>query len=261
MKPLNFQYYQSENKSTISPPIIILHGLFGQAKNWHNCASNLSRNFEVYVLDLPNHGDSYHTAAIDYLSLSLAVSCFMEEKDIPVASFIAHSMGGKAAMLLALNQPDIIKHLIVVDIAPVNYEHDFSVILKALDRLELSSITSRSKANELLSKSIADRAVRQFLLSNLVRQKDQYRWKFNLKAIQASINEITAFPNNYGRVYNKPCWFIAGNDSDYITTNQRAEIKSLFLKSHILKIKNAGHWVHVEQAKVFLEMVSHILST
>ncbi|MBF0266242.1 MAG: alpha/beta fold hydrolase, partial [Gammaproteobacteria bacterium] len=226
-----------------------MHGLFGQGKNWHSIASKLSQKHDIYVPDLPNHGHSYHSKELNYEFLSKSIVEFLEQMHLSQVNFIAHSMGGKTAMTIALKAPEYIHQLVIVDIAPVTYEHDFSQILLALQSVPVHTLEKRRHAEKILSESINDHRIRQFLLSNLAKVKGRYCWQFNLASIQENINEIVNFPQISNKQFNSKCWFVAGMDSDYINKNDSIAIKKYFPKANIIKIKNAGHWVHVEQAE------------
>ena len=118
------------------------------------------------MLDLPNHGASDWTDTIDYEQMSNIILEFLVEHDLEGATILGHSMGGKVAMTMALKQPELIGRLIVVDIAPVGYDHDNLSIITALENVDLTLIKIRSDADKQLIKSIPEKIMRSFLLQN-----------------------------------------------------------------------------------------------
>ena len=259
MKSLAYNFYSSQG-ALKQIPLVILHGLFGQAKNWHRIAKLMTDKYDIYVPDLPNHGKSYHCEDLNYELLSHSILKFLDEHHLKKVNLVAHSMGGKATMLFALNYPQYINKLIVVDIAPISYQHDFSNILDALDSVPLDLIKSRGQAEQILAESISDQRISQFLISNLEKKDKLFQWQFNLAAIKKNIASIIAFPEVSAMQYEQLCWFLAGNDSDYIQKSDTLVIKKLFPKAKIIRLKNAGHWLHVEQPDAFMQTIRTILN-
>lgn len=256
--------YESAQSLAQNPPIIILHGLFGSSRNWHPIAQALSDKYTVYTLDLRNHGKSPHDDIMDYPHMARDVLTFLEnelgQKEITPVTIIAHSMGGKAAMWLALTRPEWVRKLVVVDIAPVNYEHDFSAVLDALQAIPLDSLKSRRDADHHLSKSISQSSLRHFLLQNLQFRHGKYQWRLNLDAISHSIAEITSFPDTDDiEPFAKRVLFIGGGQSDYLNKNNQKLTRQCFPLASFAMIKSAGHWLHAEQPEIFKALIGPYL--
>ncbi len=227
-------------------PIIILHGLFGTLDNWQTIAKKLAENYSVYLLDLRNHGRSPHDDTFDYPVMAEDVRMFMEDNWIHAATVLGHSMGGKVAMQLAINYPDLIEKLIVVDIAPKVYVGGHETIFNALLGLELSTIIDRKAADLFLQSRIEDFGVRQFLLKNLTRNKaGGYQWKMNLPVIYDNYQAILG--NIEGDdTCDAPTLFIRGAKSNYVADDDLSLIQTYFPNSALQTVENAGHWVHAE---------------
>jgi esterase len=249
---LNFQTYGS------GPPLIILHGLFGMLDNWHSVSRLLGENFQVFALDQRNHGRSPHAADFTLEDMANDVRDFMHEHQIPRASLLGHSMGGKVAMLFAVRNPELLDKLIIVDIAPRAYDAHHDVILDALSSIDLKQFTSREEIDKGLAVSIPQPEIRQFLMKNLLREDDgSYRWKMNLPVIQANYEEVLK-AIDIPQPIEAPTLFIRGNKSSYIGPGDIAEIQRSFPQSTILDF-NAGHWVHAEVQSGFIAAVSDFL--
>ena len=244
-----------------STPIIILHGLFGSSRNWHPVARVLAETYSVYALDLRNHGKSPHSDIMTYPAMAEDIAEFMVHKHISEARFIAHSMGGKVAMWLALTQPQRVQKLVVVDIAPVNYQHDFSTVLDAFAAVPLERISSRREADQYLSEYLSERDLRQFLLQNLQLKKGHYQWRLNLEVIKKNIKDITGFPDTGNiKPFEKRVLFVGGGQSDYLSRDYHAQTRQLFPLASFSSIKNAGHWLHAEQPELFMTLIKPYLS-
>lgn len=239
-------------------PIIILHGLFGMLDNWQTLAKQFAENYSVYILDQRNHGKSPHAEQFDYPTLATDLQEFMEQNWIYKAHLIGHSMGGKTVMQFAVDYPDLVDKLVVVDAAPVKYEGNHYDIFDALLSLDLSKNESRSEIDEALSAKIPEFGVRQFLLKNLKRQKEGYQFKMNLEAIYKNYDNILAGIES-GDSFDGDTLFIRGGKSNYVLENHHQAIFDLFPNAKIETVEGAGHWVHADKPKELLELVLNFL--
>lgn len=240
-------------------PIIILHGLFGMLDNWQTVAKKLAEHYTVFIIDQRNHGKSPHDPELDYPTMAEDLKCFMEENWIYKAHLIGHSMGGKTVMQFALEYPDMVDKLVVVDIAPKKYTGGHQTIFDALFSLDLDTLEGRSDAETQLGKKIAEAGVRQFLLKNLSRKKEGgYAWKMNLSAIFEHYEDI--LDTIEGESADMETLFIKGGKSKYIQDEDRDTITDLFPNSTIQTVDNAGHWVHAEQPEILMDMVLEFLN-
>ena len=163
------------------------------------------------------------------------------------AIVIGHSMGGKAAMTLALTRPEIVRALAVIDIAPVTYDHDYDGYIRAMQSLPVADIERRSDADRYLAESIAEPGIRAFLLQNLAQTADGLVWQVNLDAIAAAMPAILSFPDFPDARYDGPTLFMRGEKSDYIRADHAATIERLFPDTTHTSIAGAGHWVHADK--------------
>jgi len=252
---LNYQIY-GEGK-----PVIILHGLFGSSRNWTSIAKKLSANFQIINVDLRNHGNSDHAETMTYPEMAEDLYQMLDECDQEQASLIGHSMGGKVAMTFALNHQSTIKHLIVLDIAPVSYRREYMQLIEALQRVPVNEINNRKQADESLQTDVPESTLRQFLLQNLMQDGNGFRWRINLGVIKTSINTIANFPEaDPGTIYEGPVLFLRGENSDYISSEHFPVIEKYFPQSNIHTIKDAGHWLHAEQPQVVLDKITSFLT-
>jgi len=238
-------------------PLIILHGLFGMLDNWSTLARKFGAHYKVYTIDLRNHGKSPHHKQMDYPTLAKDVQIFIETHHLQQVNLIGHSMGGKVAMQFAINYPQFLKQLIVVDIAPQSYEGNHTKIFEAFKNLSLSNITSRKQADEALQDILPELSVRQFILKNLARNAEgQYFWRPAVEHIHQNYQLILS---GIEGIYEEPTLFIKGAQSNYIQPEAELKIKIQFPKAEITTIENAGHWVHAEQPAAFFETAIQFL--
>src|SRR3954463_8766458 len=258
------------------PRVVFVHGLFGQGKNWTTVGKGLADAHRVTLVDLPNHGHSPWTDRVDYLDMVELLATELEQLGEPV-TLVGHSMGGKVAMQLALRRPELLRALVVVDIAPVEYPvsggrtddpdeeaSPFAAYIEAMQRLGLDTLTNRADADEALKGDVPSRMVRSFLLQSLVREglgaDGGWRWGLNLELLERDLGELRGFPAPPpGATYDGPVLWIAGANSTYVLPEDRPAMDALFPATRLVRIKDAGHWVHSEQPEVFLETLRRFL--
>ncbi|AJE45591.1 alpha/beta fold hydrolase [Celeribacter indicus] len=235
---------------TDRPPLLIVHGLFGSARNWGVISKRLSDQRLVAAVDMRNHGESPRFPTQSYPDMAGDLAEVLEPlvADHGPCHVMGHSMGGKAAMVLALTRPQLLKSLIVADISPVSYSHDNTPLIHAMRGLNLSKVEKRSDADRQLAREVLDAGVRAFLLQSLVVKEK--RWLLNLDVLEAEMPKIVAFPEVSG-TFGGPAFFLSGGESTYVERDHRDRAKALFPKAKFASIPGAGHWLHAEKPREF----------
>ncbi|MBO1080318.1 alpha/beta fold hydrolase [Roseomonas haemaphysalidis] len=241
------------------PPLVLLHGLFGQAANFGGVQKVLAAaGRRVLALDLRNHGASPHDAAMDYAAMAADVAETLAALGVASADVVGHSMGGKVAMMLALSRPATVSRLVVVDIAPVAYPPAFRPYAEAMLALPLSPGLTRRQADAALAAAVPAAGVRGFLLQNLDFTGPS--WRIGLRETATALPAIEAAPEfPPGARYDGPVLVLSGESSDYVRDEHRAMFRALFPAVRFGRVKNAGHWVHAEQPAGFLAALGAFL--
>jgi pimeloyl-ACP methyl ester carboxylesterase len=230
---------------------LIVHGLFGSGRNWGAIAKRLSATRHVVAVDMRNHGNSpwfdsqtYHDMASD---LAEVITHFGGKMDV-----CGHSMGGKTSMVLALTQPALVNRLIVADIAPVPYGHDQNQNIAAMRSVDMSKVTKRADAVAQLAQTIDDTTLQSFFTQSLdIKDK---RWRLNLDVLERDMDQILSFPDIASH-FDGPTLFLSGADSDYVLPAHRDTIRAKFPKARFAKITGAGHWLHAQKPREFIQSV------
>lgn len=235
-------------------PLIILHGLFGSSDNWFSLSKIFAEHFKVYVVDQRNHGQSPNSNTHNYASLTDDLHEFLNEHNIEKPIIIGHSMGGKTAMNFAVKYPDKLSKLIIVDIVPKAYPVHHDSILEGLKAIQLQQLESRGQADEILAQFVPDPSVRQFLLKNLARDKNQnFEWRINIPVLEAHIEDMGAGLQFDGQ-FNGPTLFINGSKSNYFERGDERIVQSYFPSATITAL-DTGHWVQAEKPQEFTKVV------
>ena len=243
------------------PPVVVLHGLFGAGRNWLTVARRMSTEFSFILVDLRNHGRSPHTQSMTYLDMVDDVLQLIDGLRLDRPILVGHSMGGKAAMTLALLHPEKIRRLINIDIGPVSYPDRFAEMITAMLSLDLSTISRRNQADDALSSAIPETSVRQFILQNLSFSAGVASWRANLPTLQQQMPHILGpLPVAADISYDGDTWFIRGELSDRITQQHLPVIRQRFPYHHIETVRGGGHWPHAEAPEEFTRYFRQALS-
>lgn len=238
--------------------IVLIHGLFGSYENLGVIARALAGQWQVVNLDMRNHGRSDWHDSMSYALMAEDVKDTLDHLGLEQVILLGHSMGGKIAMEFALRYPDRVNKLILADISPVQNRPRHLEILSALDGIDLNNLQSRQQADQQLALSISETGVRQFLLKSLYKEEEQFRWRFNIKALIANYPQLLEAPPSKGP-YTGPVLFIKGAESDYLLPEHQSLIQPLFPHSKAKVIMGTGHWLHAEKPVAFAKIVTDFL--
>ncbi|WP_298782480.1 alpha/beta fold hydrolase [uncultured Polaribacter sp.] len=240
-------------------PLLILHGYFGASDNWKTLGNQFAENYQVHLIDQRNHGRSFHTNEFNYEALVDDLHNYIQHHQLDKVYLIGHSMGGKTAMLFAVNYPNLVDKLIIVDISPKAYQPHHNAILAGLNSVDFTIQNSRSLVDKQIATYIPEFGVRQFLLKNVYwKEKGVLDYRFNLKSLTENNFEIgKPLPKN--SKFEKETLFLKGEKSDYIVSSEKLIIDAHFSDNKIVEIKNAGHWLHAENPKQFYDEVCTFL--
>lgn len=258
MPELHFQDFPGPAGAT---PLVLAHGLFGSGANWRGVARQLSGDRRVLVVDMRNHGRSFHDDSMRYEEMARDILDTLDAENIDRADLLGHSMGGKAAMVAALLHPRTVEHLVVVDIAPVNYTHSHTPLIDAMMGVDVAALSSRKEADDALQGAVQDTMTRQFLLQSLEKAEAGYRWRLNLDALKQGMGELIGFPDLDGRTFEGPALFIHGAESEYVQPEHHTTIERCFPNAAYAAVGQAGHWVHADQPDVLIEQVRAFIDT
>ena len=241
-------------------PLLILHGYFGMSDNWKTLGNLFSKDYQVHLIDQRNHGRSFHADAFNYELLAQDLYNYIQHHELENIHLVGHSMGGKTAMLFAVNYPNLVDKLIIVDISPKSYQPHHNAILAGLNSVDFSIHNSRKLVDEQLSNYISELGVRQFLLKNVYwKEKGVLDYRFNLKSLTENNLEVgKPLPQNTS--FMKPTLFLKGEKSDYILSDEQMIIDNHFLENKVIEISKAGHWLHAENPKDFYKEVFAFLN-
>ncbi len=243
------------------PALVILHGLFGNLDNWQTLARKWATDYRVVLLDLRNHGRSPHAEEMTYPLMAQDVAETLENLGMDECYLLGHSMGGKAAMQVALTYPALVTKLIVVDVSPRQYGYGHDDVFTALKALEPATLGDRREAEEQMMPYMEDAGVRMFLLKNLARDGTEgFRWRMNLRVLDRDYGNLVAPVGTLGQTYGGPALFIRGGQSDYVQDEDWAGVLTHFPHARLTTVEEAGHWVHAERPAELSTLVRNFIA-
>jgi esterase len=225
-------------------------------------ARGLATHFSVYSLDLPNHGQSPRREQMSYPDMAADVAAFIRGMKLPACHILGHSMGGKVAMQLALETPELVNRLVVADIAPVQYPPHHDDVLAGLDAVAAAQPADRRSADAVLAEHVPALGVRAFLLKSWQKQADgSWGWLINRDAIKANYPKLGEpnHPPAPGVSHSGPTLFLIGSESDYVRPEHKEPTLALFPQVEIKIIQGTGHWLHAEKPSAFNKLVLRFL--
>lgn len=238
-------------QATALPTLLIVHGLFGSARNWGAIAKRMSQSRKVVSVDMRNHGASPFFDSHSYADMAQDLATVIEAEGAPM-DVMGHSMGGKAAMVLALTRPELVHRLVIADIAPVAYDHSQSGYIRAMRALPLEDLHTRTQASARFAPLVPEASVRAFLLQSLDLKAHPPCWRLNLDVLEREMDAITGWPDDAAyRPFTGPTLFLSGGASDYVSATHRPVIRALFPAARMAKLPGAGHWLHAEKPRDF----------
>jgi pimeloyl-ACP methyl ester carboxylesterase len=240
------------------PPLVLLHGILGSSRNWQTAGRDLAARFHVLALDLRNHGGSPHADEMTYEALAGDVAAWLDARGLARVTLLGHSLGGKVAMLLACRRPERVERLIVVDIAPRDYDRGGRQRAEfvAMNGLDLAGLRSRAEAEQRLEAQVPDWAQRKFLTTNLERDPGGgWRWTIGLAALTRALPALEKNPLRPEDRFEGPALFIVGGRSAFVAPGDHADILRHFPAARIEIIPDSGHEPHMQARAEFVRLV------
>lgn len=235
-------------------PFVIIHGFLGMSDNWKTLATQFAaEGFEMHLLDMRNHGRSFHSNEFNYDVMVQDLLEYVTEKKLAQFILLGHSMGGKIAMNFACDYPEKIEKLIIADIAPREYQPHHQDVMQALNAVDFSKVNSRKDIEEVMQDYVKDYGTLQFLMKNVHRvTPESFGFRFNLEVFNSNDRAIgEALSEN--KKFVGSTLFLKGDKSKYIQESDLEDIHYHFPNAILEIISNSGHWLHAENPSEFFE--------
>ncbi len=247
-------------------PMIILHGLFEMSDTWVGFAKHWASTYQVILPDLRNHGFSPHSPDHNCLVMGQDIEELVRDLDLGDIILIGYSMGGRVAMNFTQNNPQMVKKLVVIDMAPDKYTpEDFLGSDTYLDKMnkvldiDPSLYQSREEILQQVQKIIDNPRLSGLIMKNLKAFRDRYTWKFNAQALKNYLNNLRDYPVDIDKPVHTPTLFIRAEKSPYIQQRQIEMIKRLFPRHQLVTIPGTTHFLQVEKPGEVISVIDEFI--
>ena len=244
------------------PPVVILHGLLGSSRNWLTAGAALGGDRPVYAVDLPDHGESDWSDEPSFAEMADRLSAWAVEEGLAGADWIGHSLGGKVALRIASDRPGFVRRLVLVDIFPRVYSPHHAGDLEAMAALGPDDLADRKTADRALAVEVPDWALRQFILTNLVRDPGGgFRWQVNLEGLRRNLPDLAGLPYADRPSVDTPTLLVYGGRSHFVRQEDLDRLDSWFADARAECVPESGHNPHIETREEFVRIVQRFLDS
>ncbi|XP_051847889.1 protein ABHD11-like [Antechinus flavipes] len=265
-RPVPLSYKLLDGQDAL-PPVVFLHGMFSNKNIFQAEAKTLAQQTgrKVLIMDARNHGESPHSPDCSYEAMSADLQALLQKLGLGPCVLIGHSMGGKTAMMVALQKPELVERLVSVDISPLVTPNmpDVFKIIRFMKYLNIPGDLSHSQAfkflDEYLEPFVTDSSIRQYLFNSLVRIDGQYVWKVNGENLQQQKHQLLDTLQIQG-VYPGHALFLRDTHSLFLPSSHYPKIKLLFPEVQFQNIPDSGHITHIKKPQEFMDSILSFLS-
>jgi esterase len=267
--------FHTQVTATDSPPsrwLLVLHGLLGRGSNWRSFTRGLVEAHPSWggaLVDLRMHGDSQgflppHT--VDAAAADL--DAVAESLPGPVEAVVGHSLGGKVALAWAARRKGL-SHAFLLDTNPGprpagRGSETTSEVLKVLRRLP-RAWPSREAFVAAVEGAGQPRSMAQWLAMNLQRTNAGLAFALDIAAMEFLFQDVLG-RDDWPVLESPPPGlrldFILGGRSTTVQGEDLLRLEGLAAagRLRLTVLKEAGHWVQVDDAAGTLKAVSEALA-
>ncbi|GGF32918.1 putative 2-succinyl-6-hydroxy-2,4-cyclohexadiene-1-carboxylate synthase [Halobacillus andaensis] len=254
--------YWIEEKGA-GPPLFLLHGFTGSSFTFKKIKAALSSSFRMISMDMPGHGKTGETGPISMEEFSADLKALITQFGYSKVHLLGYSMGGRAALSFAMLHPQHVETLMLESSSPGLVTVEEQVARQSKDQHHIE---------QLLQKGIPSfvdywEALPLFKTQNRLPEKERIeireeRLSHTAQGLAESLEGMGTgkqpswwkqLPN-----LNKKVLLITGEkDEKFVKLNQK--MHDLLPVSELVKVKGAGHAVHVEDPRTFAKIVEEFM--
>lgn len=238
---------------TAGVPVVLIHGFSGDLDNWLFNIEALAAQAPVIALELPGHGAStkdVRTGGLD--ELAAAMAAVLAQLAVVSADFVGHSLGGAVAMRLALDNPALVRSLVLL--APAGLPGT------AINRIFVDGMVAAQSARQLrptLRLLFADEALAtRELADELMRFKRLDGVEEALRLIGDAMQRGDDFAALAARLADLPPTLLVVGNADRIVG--QADRRALPAAWTVVEVES-GHMPHMERASEVNALIARAL--
>lgn len=258
-----------------APVIVMVHGLGGYIKNWYPTIEGLSDTYRCIAIDLPGYGQSTlrdfgETDYIDFFART--VDAFVKKMELDKAILMGHSMGGQVSLVVALQNPDWLKKLILA--APAGFEtftdEEAKILMQYSEASVLMSHTEDQIRAAYKINFVDMPPLAEEMIQDRINAKEAPWFESYAKVREMGVKGMLNHPvyNELGQI-EVPTYVLFG-EKDFLipnrylhagmTTQQVAEVGKTIPNVKIKMIEAAGHMLQMDNPAGFNRAVKQMLT-
>ena len=248
-------------------PLICLHGHTSQAHIWDEFAEAMSPHYHVLAIDQRGHGESqWASTGYDRERFVEDLSAFVDALDLSSFLLVGLSMGGWNSLLYALDHPERVERIVLVDIAP---EHNPEFIALVKNRppnpMEFPNLETAVEWMRQRDPWASDaRLLRDVEDSTRRRDDGHWTWKADPALFGSPLLDVTD-PGLIGRYWKAieviPCPIleVRGAESKMVRDEMIQRMEKVGKQFSSVDVIGAGHVVTVDKPQEFIQVTRSFL--
>ncbi len=238
-------------------PLLLLHGLGSRSEDWQMQVPVFAARYQVITADMRGHGRSDKPAGPYSVPMMAAdVLALLDALGVDAAHVVGLSMGGMIAFQLAVDHPERVRSLVIVNSGPALVPRTFSDRLRVFQRLALASLFGPARTGRFLSGRLFPKPEQEPLRQQFITQ-----WaKNDPQAYLASMRALVGWSvlERIGRI-DCPTLIVSG-DRDYTPVDAKRAYAALIPGARLVVIEDSGHATPIDQAGRFGACVLEFLA-
>ncbi|MEJ2212335.1 MAG: alpha/beta fold hydrolase [Anaerolineae bacterium] len=246
-------YYEVEGQGQ---PLALIHGLGSSARDWEYQVPFFARDYRVVALDVRGHGRSDKPPGPYSVPLfARDVAGLLEGIGATPAHVCGISMGGMIAFQLAVDRPDLVRSLVVVNSVPDMVVRTLGQRLAVWQRMIIAPLLGMKKMAEVLGGRLFPKLEQGELRAEFVK-----RWEENdPRAYREALRAIVGWSVS-DRLSDIECpALVVSGDEDYTPLEVKAAYVNRMPRAELVVIEDSRHGTPVDQPEAFNEAVAAFL--
>jgi uncharacterized protein (TIGR00369 family) len=249
------------------PPLVLLHGIPSSSYLWRDVIGPLSATFDVLAPDLLGYGDSDKRLDAD---LSIAAQArymvaFMESVGVHQAAVVGHDIGGGVAQLMAVDEPQRVARLILIDsVVDSNWPVADIARLKepVWDQIMVNIDLRNGLRKGLEAGMVTEGRVTDEIVNEWTRPfQDLGGRRAYLRAARALNNRDLTSRSNHIQEIDTPTLILWGANDTFLDPRWAETLQQKLRDATVEIIDPGGHFLPLDRPDAVIEAITRFLTT
>lgn len=238
-------YYEEKG---IGPPLLLIHGLGSSCRDWELQMPIFAEHFRVIALDLRGHGRSGKTPGPYSMAQFAADTAWLGRAlDASPAHLLGISLGGMVAFQLALDFPQQVRKLVIVNSVPELIPRSLADRLGFWQRLLIVRLLGMRRMGKVLADRFFPREEQGDLREIFVRRWAENHKPSYLSSLRAAYG--WSVKDRLGEI--RAPTLVVGAEGDYFPTSEKEAYTAMLPGASLVIIPDSRHALPAERPEVF----------